>query len=215
MADSDENTPAESGTPASKGGPWNLIAIVAIVTVVAILLVPGEEEPAEPELPPAPAAEKSLLSESAEQAVDPAEQQGTEQNGAEATGPLPPGGAARRLIQELRDNSPLDLDKAFEAAQQHQADGRLDDAYLLYFFAAREGHGPGAMTLAQQLDPAHFSAGGLFEKADEMQAHKWYTRASDAGLEQAAEALTQLRQRVESAAANGDDNARRLMLQWK
>ena len=215
MADSDENTPAESDTPASKSGPWNLIAIVAVVTVVAILLVPGEEEPAEPELPPAPAVEKSLLSEGAEQATDIAEQEGTEQADTQTTGPLPPGGAARKLIEELRSNPPLDLDKAFEAAQQHQSEGRLDDAYLLYFFAARESHGPAAMTLAQQLDPANFSNDGLFDKADEMQAHKWYKRASDAGVEQATESLNQLRQRVESAAASGDDQARRLMLQWK
>ena len=216
MADSDENTPAESDNPAAKGGPWSLIAIVAIVTVVAIFLVPGEEEqPAPPDLPMAPSTEKSLLSETAEQATAPEEMLDNEQSAAEPTAPLPPGAAARKLIQDLRDNPPLELDKAFEAASQHQSEGRLDDAYLLFFFAAREGHGPAALVLAKQLDPAHFSTEGLFERADEMQAHKWYKLASNSGLSEATEALADLRQRVENAAADGDDHARRIMLQWK
>jgi len=132
-----------------------------------------------------------------------------------ATGPLPPGAAARRLIAFLRSQSPLDLERAFAAAQAHQAKGRIDDAYLLYFFAAREGHGLAAMALGQQADPAYFSEAGLFKRADEMQAYKWYTQAKLAGIEKAGPSLAALRQRLADTADAGDERARRILLQWK
>lgn len=214
MADSDENIPANSSSSASKSGPWNLIAIVAIVTIIAIMLVPGEEEEPIEDLPPLNTQQQSLLPEDDQSAQTAATEQDSAAKKTPA-GPLAPGAAARQLIAQLRSQTPLDLEKAYAAAQEHQAAGRLDDAYLLYFFAAREGHGDAAMALGKQVDPAHFAETGLFDRPDEIQAHKWYTLAKQAGVEQAQASLSSLHQRVESAASGGDDRARRIMLQWK
>ena len=50
-----------------------------------------------------------------------------------------PGAMARALIAEMRARGELDLQQIVDAASRAQQDGRLSDAYLLYFFAAREG----------------------------------------------------------------------------
>ena len=71
------------------------------------------------------------------------------------------------------------------------------------------------MKLARAADPASFHEGGLFAQADPLQAHKWYGRAAAAGVDEARQAQARLRARVEQAAAAGDEQAQRLMLQWK
>lgn len=228
MSESEEHTPAESAPQPAKGGPWNLIIIVAILTVIAIVLVPGEEQ-APPQPIPAigpPAQgqteEPSLLQPNgpATATETPAPKEASA--GAQPSAQVPmtatakaPGAAARELIAELRKQTPPDLDRAFQAAQDHQAAGRADDAYLLYFFAAREGHGKSAMALARQADPASFEPGGLFDEADELQAHKWYSKASEAGIAEADNALVALHTQIEAAAGGGDERAQRIMLQWK
>jgi hypothetical protein len=218
VADSDENTAAEPATPASRGGPWKLIALVAVLTVIAIVLVPGRESPPEgvTQAPSdATGSAPSLLSgEPAVDAISQAEPE-TPLPVAGVPAELPPGAAARALITALRTSMPPDLERAFAAAGEHQRAGRLEDAYPLYFYAAREGHGQAAMVLGQQADPRDFDAKGLFDEADPLQAHKWYTRARQAGVTGAGEALAALRTSIEAAAQNGDLEARRLTLQWK
>jgi len=222
VADSDENTATELAAPASRGGPWKLIALVAVLTVVAIILVPGRETtppqaldktadgtptPAAPSLLPTPPTETSVTVAEPLPPLEPLPAGAPEDQG--------PGAAARRLIAELRGQRPPDLERAFTAAGEHQQAGRLEDAYLLYFYAAREGHGQAAMMLGQQADPASFRADGLFDNADPLQAHKWYTKARDAGIAEAYEALATLRSNIETAAQNGDLEAQRVTLQWK
>ena len=218
MADSDENTAAEPASPASRGGPWKLIALVAVITVIAIVLVPGRESPPEniaDEPTDTARSAPSLLS--GEPTVDAISQAEPDSPAPPVSAPedLPPGAAARALIAELRTRMPPDLERAFAAAGEHQQAGRLEDAYLLYFYAAREGHGQAAMVLGQQADPRNFDNQGLFDEADPLQAHKWYTRARQAGIAGADEALAALRTSIEAAAQNGDLEARRLTLQWK
>ena len=55
----------------------------------------------------------------------------------------------------------------------------------------------------------------MLEQPDPFQAFKWYTQAHDAGNALAARRLTELRSWAETAAAAGDDEAQRLLLQWK
>ena len=96
-----------------------------------------------------------------------------------------------------------------------QAGGNLEDAYLLYRFAARHGHAQAAMTLGTRADPAfHDAASSYLPEPEPGQAYKWYGMAAEAGNEEALQRLQDLRQRVQRDAAAGDEQARRLLLQW-
>lgn len=197
--------------PSHKGGAGKLIAVVVVLTILAILLVPSQDSEEPGSIAPAVNGEPpSLLAPDAAQpagTVAPVSPQATPEPG--------PGGAARSLIRDLRANPPFDLERAFRAGQAFEAEQRRDDAYLMYFFAAREGHGPSALLLARQVDPATFNSDGLLAEPDELQANKWYQLASRSGEPGAAEALEALRSRVEQQALAGDQRARRIMLQWK
>lgn len=220
MAEEQDSIDTGARSPQShKSGAGKLIVVVAVLTLLAILLVPSQKEPespdsTEPAKPEPAGGAPSLLSPGT---ATPETQTGPP--GEEAR-PAPemasgPGAAARGLIRELRSSTPVDLERAYRAAQTFDREGRSDDAYLMYFFAAREGHGPSAMVLAREADPASFKENGLFEAPDELQANKWYDRAVQAGVPGAAEALARLRSAVEKKAQAGDQRARRIMLQWK
>jgi TPR repeat protein len=47
------------------------------------------------------------------------------------------------------------------------------------------------------------------------QAYKWYSVAAVAGNDEAALSLQALRQRLQQDAEAGDEQARRLLLQWR
>lgn len=225
-----ENGPSTSSATSTKG-PWPLIAVVVAAFAVMIWAVPSDEvnEPKQ-----SPGASQSLLPSASPTEPNPAEASPaapeTSSIGTPAlestTAPVaaapaapardfPPGGYARQLIAEARQQGQPDLQALFVAAFEQHIAGRLEDAYLLYFFAAREGHAEAAMRLAEEADPKHFRAGGIYDRADEIQAHKWYQVARDAGHSDAENALNQLRTRIEKAAAAGDERAHRIMLQWK
>lgn len=213
MEEDNDNTAAEN----SKNGPGLLIALVAIATLVAIWLVPGENKDSNSATsePVASKAESpSLLTPEDKSPAKASAQQIDNTATMPPTAEQPSGTVARTLITELRQQSPLDLDRAFAAAQQHLKNGDLVDAYLLYFFAAREGHGPAALSLAQQADPAHITENSVFEKADAIQANKWYEKALEAGESSAEQALSTLRTTIENSAKQGDAHAQRMMLQW-
>jgi hypothetical protein len=193
-----------------------MIGLVVLVTVIAIWLVPGEKKSSHDVAKPADkAAEPSLIAPTESPKETAAEAPPTTAEAPPATAPATPGQAARTLISELRQQPQPDLDRAYAAAQQYEQSGDDDDAYLLYFYAAREGHGPSAMIMAQRSDPATFRDDGLESNADALQANKWYLRAAQAGVDGAETALSALRKRVEDAAAQGDPRAQRIMLQWK
>jgi len=202
--------------PPRRHGPWKLIVIVAVLTLIGVWLVPGDgpERPASVvekplDFPP------SLLG--APDRTAPAEAT------AEAETPAPaapvddrPGARARALIAEMRAAGDIRTDEVFAAAEQAQGAGQLADAYLLYFFAAREGHAGAALTLGGQADPATFDpATSVFEAADLNQAHKWYQLAAQNGDAEGKERLADLRQRVEQMAASGDPQAQRISLLWQ
>jgi hypothetical protein len=134
-----------------------------------------------------------------------------------ATPPVIEGGSARELIERLRTGEvALDSKQILAQVSDHQNQGRLTDAYLLLFYAAREGDAEAAFSLASMHDPSHFSEGHpLLEKPDAYQAHKWYSAAADKGVSEATERLRVLRKNTEAQAKSGDSAAMRLLLNWQ
>lgn len=211
-----ENEVADS-EPQGRGGPWKLIAVVVIATLIGVWLVPGDDQaltgideggttadgqdlPSLLDLPPTAAGGDPILPE----ALEPAPVDTT------------PGARARAFIAKLRSSGDIPLDEVFAAATEAQDRRELADAYLLYFFAAREGHAKSALALGRQADPAtRDPANSVFEAADLTQAHKWYQIAARNGADQAPTYLNDLRSRVEQLAAGGDPQAQRITLLWQ
>jgi len=109
-----------------------------------------------------------------------------------------------------------ELDAAFERAREMQAAGKLDDAQVLFFFGARRGHAGSAFAYAEMNDPNHHSPEtSLLAEPDAFQAFRWYTAALDGGIDEAADRLDDLHDWAMSAAAAGDVDAERLLLQWE
>jgi hypothetical protein len=221
-----------------------LMALVVVVTAIAIWLVPVDEKPAPPSLPPlpsapdtsevlslpsAPGASEALPLPSATdtsgiQTQPPAAE--TSETSMELELPPPPGGIAtvtsggdqaRAFLYELRaGGEEPDADVVFAEAERLQGEGNLEDAYLLYRFAARHGQAQAALILGTQADPAfHTAVNGYLPEAEPGQAYKWYSVAEAAGNGEAALRLQDLRKRVQQDAAAGDAQARRLLLQWR
>jgi TPR repeat protein len=127
-----------------------------------------------------------------------------------------PGAKARGLIAQMRTSGDYQPDEIVAAATASQQAGEFADAYLLFFFAARQGHSGAAMTLGRQADPAHHRPGqSVFDAPDLMQAHKWYEAAARSGNDEARQALAELRERVDRLAASGDPAAQRIALMWQ
>ncbi len=185
-----------------------LMVLVAVVTLVAIWLVPGDKKgtpPALPEMASPPQAEQP-----APLPLPPlGENEGTAQQHE--------GDRARAIVAKLRaGNTEPDSGEAFARAEQLQSEGQLADAYLLYRFAARQGHAQAALVLGTQADPAFYtSETSVLPGPDPQQAYRWYRAAAAAGNEEAVARLQQLREHVEQSAVDGNAAARRLMLQWR
>ena len=211
MDEQQVETELADSEPERRGGPWKLILLVVVATLIGVWLVPGED-PQQPaltdeglppsllDLPPTAAGGEPVLPEALQEPeIDDS-----------------PGARARAMIAEMRSSGELQLDEIFAAADQAQTDGELDDAYLLYFFAAREGHAASALVLGRQADPAGEQGGErLFDSPDLTQAHKWYRIAAANGDPEARQRLDDLRQRIEQLAASGDPQAQRIALQWQ
>lgn len=200
MAD-DDNSGFGERTGISTGAKA-LIVLVAVVTLLAVWLVPSdkEEPPVLPELAEPPMPLPSLDTDEGE-----------------GTTIVRAGDRARAIIANLRaENSEPDPDEIFGHAEQLQSEKQLDDAYLLYRFAARQGHAQAALVLASQADPAFFTPeSSILPMPDLEQAYKWYREAAAAGSEEAETRLQSLREQVEQSAADGNESAKRLMLQWQ
>ena len=206
-----------------------LMVLVAVITAIAIWLVPGGEKQS-PSLPPLPSApETTSEALPLPSAVDSLE--ALPSPAAAATSevlllPPPPGGVAtvtnggdgaRAFIYELRaGGAQPDVDVVFTEAERMQDAGNLEDAYLLYRFAARHGQVQAAMMLGTQADPAfHTAVTSYLPEADPGQAFKWYNVALVAGNDTAGLRLQDLHRQVQQAAMAGDEQARRLLLQWQ
>lgn len=176
-----------------------LVIVTTVALLVIILAVVWLRPEPEPEPVPAPGPARPL--ETVEPAETPAER----------------GDSARDIIGELEaDADSVDYTEAYRRAEEFMSQGRMADAQLLYFFAARGGHAPAAFSLATFYDPNHHSRdSGLMDEPDPFQAYKWYGEAKEAGNENAAARLDELRAWAERAAAAGNADAERLLLQWE
>ncbi|RRS32827.1 MAG: hypothetical protein OI74_10055 [Gammaproteobacteria bacterium (ex Lamellibrachia satsuma)] len=130
---------------------------------------------------------------------------------------LEEGEAARILIASIRNGREnLELNQLSQRADSFQQEGKTTDAYLLYFFAARQGHADSALILGKMNDPATFDADNdVLDQPDPTQAFKWYSMAAGNGLSEAQTRLATLHDTIEQAAANGDPQAQRLLLNWQ
>jgi len=176
-----------------------LIAVVAVITLIAIWLAPGEKE-APPSLPQPPTTPLDA-------------NQASPADGSAAAARS--GDRARAIIAGLRaGGAEPDPDEIFADAEQLQREGNQEDAYLLYRYAANHGEARAALALGTQADPAyHSAANSILPGPEPEQAIKWYRMAVADGNKEAAARLKALRKRTEQAAAAGDEQAQRLMLQ--
>ncbi|MDQ3774570.1 MAG: hypothetical protein M3461_09475 [Pseudomonadota bacterium] len=128
-----------------------------------------------------------------------------------------PGEEARALIATMRaPNAEEDLDTVFRKAGESLKLGRIADAHLLYFFAARRGHAPAAVVLAGIYDPVRFDKDrSLLGRPDPLQALKWYRVAASQGDGEAQARLRSLESWVDARARAGDAEAERLRLSWR
>jgi hypothetical protein len=109
-----------------------------------------------------------------------------------------------------------ELDAAYEQALELRAAGQLDDAQVLLYFGALKGHPRSAFAYAEMNDPIYYSPEvSPLGKADAYQAYRFYSVASEGGLADAADRLEALRLWAVDAAAAGDTDAERVLLQWK
>ncbi len=131
--------------------------------------------------------------------------------------PVEPGSQAREMIAEMRESGvEPDLDRVFTEALAMRAAGAGADAFLLLFFAARQGLPEAARELGRIYDPEHYAyAEGVVDGPSLEQAYKWYRLAADGGDGEALTALGPLRARVEQAAATGDEDATLLLSRWR
>ncbi len=188
-------------TQESRRGPRILVAVIVVLLVVALAYVQTRDDPAVvEEVPPVPTAEPGPAPRVAEDRE--ARERGDE---------------ARAIIARLRaGESEADLDAIFAKARELQDQGHLADAYLLYFYGARQGDPAAALMLGRMYDPTGpDDARSLVDEPIAAQALKWYRIAADAGSASAEDYLANLRGWAEDAAARGDPEARRLLVIWQ
>lgn len=182
-----------------------IIGAVVVLTLIAVWLVPGDK-PEHADIP-LPAAKPALTQMPAQPVPTTADTQPSSR--------VLEGDAAREFIAMAKQTG-ASVDTLFNQAEEMRQSGKLADAHLLYFEAARQGHAGAAMALAKQADPAFYSAdSSVLDKPYIIQARKWYLAAAKGGDQTATELLENLHQHVQAQAAAGNPDATRLMLQWK
>jgi TPR repeat protein len=123
---------------------------------------------------------------------------------------------AREFIAEVKKPDSESYADAYQRARDFQKEGRLADAQLLYFYAARGGHAGAEFELAAMNDPNHHaSEKSLLPDPDAFQAYKWYSAALEHGSPDAQARLDALHDWASKAAADGNSEAERLLLQWR
>ena len=200
--------------PSPRANPLIWITLI-VIGVIAYVLFSGDRGGRLPGNDPDTSAEAVDTVASVEASVS----AGEDETGGSIERSLlvPPGMRARDYIKDLRSQGkPYPLEQIYEKAQQHLQEGSLADAHLLYFFAAREDHLPSIMKLAEMSDPNLFRAeDALMDDADVIQAYKWYSKAAELGHQPANERVDGLHQWASNAAADGDPDARQLLLNFR
>lgn len=121
---------------------------------------------------------------------------------------------ARNFIKTALGNGQQTPDSIFEQAEALRKAMKYTDAWLLYFYAARQGHAPSSVSLASMSDPNTYQKfGSPLNKGDEFQALKWYSLASKQGDTASIENFTKFKKLLENKAKSGDTHSRQLLLQ--
>lgn len=219
-----------SGTQAGAvaTGTLALIAVgllLAIAIVVLILRPDSEPIPSATDMVIAPAS-KEARGDAARDII--AELQNTTKASDAQTSGIDEELADDESLNETADNEPIDEEsdtavggeddnaRAYARAQAFHAEGKLADAQLLYFFAARGGYAPAAFDLATFYDPNHFSTqSSLMKEPDPYQAYKWYRQSLQLGIHDAEARLAKLYVWTEGAADSGDMKAEQLLMLWE
>lgn len=177
------------------------VVLVAILLVALVVWLSGGAPESETEPDAVPAPESAPAIDTVELAASGEER----------------GDAARAIIETLRDSADgPDYAEALTQAREFLSEGRLADAQLLYFFAARGGDALAAFELATLYDPNQASGdANRLQESDPFQAFKLYQQAQEAGHEDADQRLAALRVWTEQASEAGDEQARRLLLLWE
>jgi len=89
-------------------------------------------------------------------------------------------------------------------ALRRQAEGKHDDALVLFEEAAERGHGPAMTAVARMYDPNGFVPGRPFQNSDPRAAAKYYRDAARAGDPAAEAPRAALRAMLEGLAASGN-----------
>jgi TPR repeat protein len=196
------------------------IAIVMLLTGVAVWLVPDDDAGKETKKPLPKLGSVIRPLDSSGSVIRPIEQEVNENDAKVSNGgvisrfELPNATDARTLIAKMRQTDDDTGQEAFEEAERQRSRGNNADAYLLYFFAAKQGHGEAAMMLGTQSDPTYYtSINSALDEPDPGQAIKWYRIAIAAGKKDAKHNLAELSRRIKQQAEAGSGEAQRLMLQ--
>ncbi len=130
---------------------------------------------------------------------------------------IPPGMRARQYIAEIRKKGePYPFASIYDTGSSFQDEGSLADAHLLYFFSAREGYIPAMMKMGEMADPTLFRAeNSLLDRADPIQAYKWYRKAAAQGHGPATDGVNNLLQWANAESKLGNPDARQLLLNYK
>lgn len=130
---------------------------------------------------------------------------------------IPPGMRARQYIAEIRKKGvPYPFVSIFDKGSSFQQEGSLADAHLLYFFSAREGYIPAMMKMGEMADPTLFRAeNSLLDRADPIQAYKWYRKAAAQGHDPATDGVNNLLQWANAESKLDNPDARQLLLNFK
>lgn len=188
------------------------IAVIILITGLAVWLVPDDDAEKETKKP---LPKLGSVVRPLDQATDDVDNK-ISNDGVISRSKIPDSKDARSLIAKLRQAGGNTGQKAFEEAEKQRSMGNNADAYLLYFFAAKQGNGDAALVLGTQSDPTYFtSINSTLDAPDPGQAIKWYRLAIDAGNKAAKQNLAELSKRIKKQAEAGSDQAQRLMLQLR
>lgn len=221
------NTRRQAGA-AGRGVLLLVVAVVLLLIISVILFFPRPVP--EPGLTPAgtvdtPPASKEARGDAARNII--AELQNTgkaedqeqtrESEGSADADALAQGPMIEETVTETpEEKEAMNNVQAYTQAQAFRAEGKLADAQLLYYFAARGGYAPAAFDLATFYDPNHFSKEtSLMDEPDAFQAYKWYKKSLELGYDGAETRLAVLHAWAEDAADAGNMQADQLLLVWE
>jgi len=136
----------------------------------------------------------------------------------EAPKPVPPPYSPDApLLEQVRDTmrKGIDPEDAVALAKSlPQKPERADAAFILLEYAAEAGHAEAALIVARYFDPTSTDDSGTIIKDPEA-AYEWYQMALSAGLPEAQNHLSDLRQWVQKEAAQGSRVAREVLTNWQ